>query len=179
MSKHIDEQISEFIDDEMSVDQCAFFVRRLQRDEAARSRFRRYQMIGVALRGEHLAFNAAQANCVSPAPAATPSAESGTTGSRNRVAVVTGIAASIALAAIFVANYAGLEDFGGELFGTGLDSAGSVAGFAGSQSDVMGIQYVMQHTGFTSGLSRTNMHSSVIAGPLFEIDEESADDATR
>lgn len=220
MSEHIDEQISEFIDDELSVDQCEFFVRRLQRDREARARYLRYQLIGAAVRGEHLAINAALAGQAAGAlagqaagalagqaagtPAAgeaasdsaatasvrqrlaagTNQAAAGAGGrltaiSRHRVALIGGVAASLALAAVVIATLPGLDGIGGEFFAS--DSVAGTAGggdeFAGSRADVMGMQYVIQHTGFTSGLSRTNMHSSVIAGPLFDTVEDTITDA--
>jgi negative regulator of sigma E activity len=52
MNDQFQEQTSLFVDDELTADECEFFVRRLQRDPDARGRLVRYQLIGAALRGE-------------------------------------------------------------------------------------------------------------------------------
>jgi negative regulator of sigma E activity len=52
MNDQFQEQTSLFVDDELTAEECEFFVRRLQRDPDARGRLVRYQLIGAALRGE-------------------------------------------------------------------------------------------------------------------------------
>jgi sigma-E factor negative regulatory protein RseA len=52
MTEQIGDQVSAFIDDELSEDEGAFLVRRMDRDAAARGRAFRYMTIGCALRGE-------------------------------------------------------------------------------------------------------------------------------
>ena len=52
MSEQIRDQISAFTDDELSAEECAFLVRRLERDPQTRDRVLRYSIIGRALRGE-------------------------------------------------------------------------------------------------------------------------------
>jgi negative regulator of sigma E activity len=47
-------QISAFVDDELSSDECEFLVRRLSRDPDARRQLVRYSAIGAAMRGELL-----------------------------------------------------------------------------------------------------------------------------
>src|SRR5690606_37894149 len=54
MTDQIGDQISAFIDDELSEDEGAFLVRRMDCDAAARGRAFRYMTIGCALRGELL-----------------------------------------------------------------------------------------------------------------------------
>src|SRR5690606_20410005 len=54
MTEHIQDQLSAFIDDELSDEESAFLVRRLERDGAARGQLTRYALIGAALRGELL-----------------------------------------------------------------------------------------------------------------------------
>ena len=54
MTERIEDQISAFIDDELSAEECAFFVRRLDHDPVARDRLVRYAKIGSTLRGELL-----------------------------------------------------------------------------------------------------------------------------
>jgi len=52
MSEQIQDQISAFMDDELSPQECEFFVRRLERDTETRSRLVRYLTVGAVLRGE-------------------------------------------------------------------------------------------------------------------------------
>jgi sigma-E factor negative regulatory protein RseA len=52
MNDQFQEQTSLFVDDELTAEECEFFVRRLQRDPDARGRLGRYHLIGAALRGE-------------------------------------------------------------------------------------------------------------------------------
>ena len=54
MTEQINDQISAFIDDELSADESAMLVRRFERDPEARGRALRYTMIGDALRGQLL-----------------------------------------------------------------------------------------------------------------------------
>ena len=52
MSDQIQDQISAFIDDELSAEECSFLVRRMERDAKSRDKVLRYSIIGAALRGE-------------------------------------------------------------------------------------------------------------------------------
>lgn len=54
MTDQINDQISAFIDDELSAEESALLVRRFERDPEARARASRYSLIGSALRGELL-----------------------------------------------------------------------------------------------------------------------------
>jgi negative regulator of sigma E activity len=54
MTDQINDQISAFIDDELSAEESALLVRRFERDPEARARAMRYTVIGSALRGELL-----------------------------------------------------------------------------------------------------------------------------
>ena len=54
MTEQINDQISAFIDDELSAEESALLVRRFERDSGARAQALRYTMIGAALRGEVL-----------------------------------------------------------------------------------------------------------------------------
>jgi negative regulator of sigma E activity len=54
MTDIADLQISAFVDDELSSDECEFLVRRLSRDADARRQLLRYQTVGAAMRGELL-----------------------------------------------------------------------------------------------------------------------------
>ena len=54
MTDQINDQISAFIDNELSADESALLVRRFERDAEARTRAMRYTLIGASLRGELL-----------------------------------------------------------------------------------------------------------------------------
>src|SRR5690606_28907488 len=54
MSEQIHDQVSAFLDDELSAEECAFLVRRIERDPEARDKLVRYSLIGSALREELL-----------------------------------------------------------------------------------------------------------------------------
>src|SRR5512145_1210074 len=54
MTDQINDQISAFIDNELSADESALLVRRFERDGEARARALRYTLIGASLRGELL-----------------------------------------------------------------------------------------------------------------------------
>ena len=54
MTDQINDQISAFIDNELSADESALLVRRFERDPEARARAMRYTLIGASLRGELL-----------------------------------------------------------------------------------------------------------------------------
>ena len=52
MTEQIQDQISAFADDELSVEECEFLVRRMERDPGFRQKALSYATIGAALRGE-------------------------------------------------------------------------------------------------------------------------------
>ena len=54
MSEQFQEHVSAFMDDELPAEECAFLVRRLERDPEFRDRALRYSVIGAAMRGELL-----------------------------------------------------------------------------------------------------------------------------
>src|SRR5262245_12417543 len=54
MTDKINDQISAFVDDELSEQECAFLVRRFEHDSEARGQVLRYTLIGSALRNELL-----------------------------------------------------------------------------------------------------------------------------
>jgi negative regulator of sigma E activity len=153
MSDTIHEQVSKFVDDEMSVEECDFFVRRLERDGDARSRYLRYQLIGAALRREQMASPSA-------APAATVT----------RVAprwVRVGLAASILFASVL-----GLVAGDSPLNGPRTFDQARVTGV---QTDVTGVQYLLHHMAASTGLNRTLMHSSVFSDIESDTDASTED----
>lgn len=175
MSENFNEQISRFIDDEMSAEESEFFVRRLQRDDQARQQYLRYQLIGAAARGEYLHPGASdlgrrleQALDVPEVP--NRSRQSSWT----RIAGGAGIAASVALVAVFGLRLVSLgpdaADSAAE-FAAGLeqpsyvvpDSAPESQEFVRVPAQLTGMQFLIHHARYTSGVSRTIMQSSMIA----------------
>ena len=110
MSEQIQDQISAFTDDELSAEECAFLVRRLERDPKTRDRVLRYSVIGAALRGElpnpdpDVLRRRVRAE-LDGVRTADRSRESGAAPRRYfRPAVGLGIAASVAVAALALLN---------------------------------------------------------------------------
>jgi negative regulator of sigma E activity len=52
MNEELDSQLSAMFDDELPEDQCQLLARRLSRDEALKARWRRYAVVGAAIRAE-------------------------------------------------------------------------------------------------------------------------------
>lgn len=177
MTEQFDEQISEFIDDEMSLEECEFFVRRLQRDDASRSRYMRYQMIGAAVRGEYLAGIRKRVAAEVPVAKGRMRAPGSFGATAGRYAAGLGIAASVALVAVIGLRGLGTDSSladgatGSSLTADSLEPASYVVPDSSIEAqqlvrvptEVRGIQYLFQHTAFASGLNRTIMHSSVVA----------------
>jgi len=177
MSEPINEQISQFIDDEMSPEQSEFFLRRLQRDDEARSQYMRYQLIGAAVRGEYAHPSASDLGRRLEQALEDEAAPRQTAARLTRIASGAGIAASVALVAVFglrainlapdgsvagaaVAGNAGGLDLPSYVVPTNSVDAQPIVRAAG---EVTGIQFLMHHAGYTSGVSRTIMQSSMIA----------------
>src|SRR5690606_13455205 len=111
MSEQIHDQVSAFIDDELSAEECAFLVRRFERDPDSRSKLVHYSLIGSALRGEllqpdpdmlrrriHDAVNGAS-SAVKPVVASAPPPRAVANARWASPAVGLGLAASVAVAA--------------------------------------------------------------------------------
>ena len=108
MTEQINDQISAFIDDELSPDENTLLVRRFERDAKARSQAVRYTMIGAALRGEALAHSSLLRNRIAAAlDGAPPAVERRAHGWQARYGkplLGVGIAAAVAVAAIDAAS---------------------------------------------------------------------------
>jgi sigma-E factor negative regulatory protein RseA len=52
MNEELDSQLSAMFDDELPEDQCLLLARRLSRDDALKARWRRYAVVGAAIRAE-------------------------------------------------------------------------------------------------------------------------------
>jgi sigma-E factor negative regulatory protein RseA len=177
MSDSINEQISRFIDDEMSPEHSEFFLRRLQRDEEARSQYMRYQLIGAAVRGEYLHAGASDLGRRLEQALDDESAPRWPAAKWSRLLSGAGIAASVALVAVFglrAVNVAPENSVAGPAVG-GISSQIDLPSYVVPTNtadspqivrvpgEVIGIQFLMHHAGYTSGVSRTIMQSSMIA----------------
>ncbi len=74
MNEQLDSQLSAMFDDELPQEECELLARRLSRDEALKARWRRYAVIGAAIRAERgVRLDANLAARVSTAISAEPS----------------------------------------------------------------------------------------------------------
>ena len=188
MSEQIQDQISAFTDDELTAQECAFLVRRLERDPKSRDRVLRYSIIGAAMRGE----------LPNPAPDAllgrvraeldgVDSVESApeTPPGRTRLfrpAIGFGIAAGVAVAALALLNVmnnsAGISDPVPQVAGTqtGLGPEGDpsyivpseaagplTVGNALSPPPIRLTNYLITHGQYAPGIRRTSIHTHVIS----------------
>ncbi len=178
MTQHIHDQMSAFWDDELSAEECAFLVRRLEHDPEARNTVLRYATIGSALRGEMLRPdpNVLRRRISDELDGAAPRqsrpvAAPGWWTRAFRPAVGLGIAASAALVGIFVLRAINGVDADVE----GLQAAQAQPDVAGyvvpreftEQRNVVVPQilltnYLMHHGEYASHLSRTTVHSNVV-----------------
>lgn len=193
MSEQFKEQISEFIDDEMSAEGCEFFVRRLQRDEHSRDCYLRYQLIGAAVRGEHLHYQAAElrqrlqhAVAESAPEAAARPRWSG------RWMAGAGIAASVAVASIFALKMmapgdSALDGAAGILADSGLVEPPSYVVPTSSEPvrrvvtppvQLTELQYLMHHSRYASAAARTVTNSNVVVRQESEVAQETSTDPT-
>jgi negative regulator of sigma E activity len=185
MSDRFNEQISEFIDDEMSVEESEFFVRRLQRDAEARRQYLRFQLIGAAMRGEHFHPGATELG-LRLEEAIDRDESAARSKFAARLAAGVGIAASVAVVAVFGLHFANLgsETLAADVSGATSDlsdapsyvvpsGAAEIQPLVRVGGEVTGIQYLIHHARYSSGLSRTIMQSSVVAGQEADPTEDS------
>lgn len=182
MTEQIHDQTSAFIDDELSSEECAFYVRRLERDSETRSRLARYMTVGAVLRNETLLpdpdllrrrINASLDGGVSVVAARAP---------RSRIwagfvkpAVGTGIAATVALAAVIMlrgTGELGASDPSGpaalQATRQSTDSASYVVPQEPPRQGSVALpirytNYLMHHGEYASGLNRTLVRSNVVS----------------
>jgi sigma-E factor negative regulatory protein RseA len=177
MTDQISDQISAFIDNELSADESALLVRRFERDPEARARAMRYTLIGASLRGELL----------EPHPSVLrqrlAAALSGTvlglaTKSRDRAdrwvrpLLGVGIAATVAVVSIGALRFLNepslaplatapvaandARDDASYVVPQDADESGSLAPTPRLTN------YLMRHGEFASGLTRTSVNSNVV-----------------
>jgi negative regulator of sigma E activity len=185
MTEQISDQISAFIDDELSDEESAFLVRRFERDADARSRAARYTMIGAALRDEPVGPNHSVLRrriavaLTGTAPPAQQRPAARMQWRYLRPAVGVGIAATVAVASLLglrAVNVARVGDPGNPtaasapLQARAADPAPSYV-VPRETSDTTPVlpapqvrltNYVMHHSEYASRLSRTSVRSNVV-----------------
>jgi len=191
MTEQISDQISAFIDDELSDEESAFLLRRFERDAEARNRAARYTMIGAALRNELVGpdHSILRRRIAVALTGAAPSVQQRPAARLQwryfRPAVGVGIAATVAVAAILglrgmnvgrVGAPSGAATLNAPLQTRAAEPAPSyVVPRDVSDAPVTPVlapqvrltNYVMHHSEYASRLYRTSVHSNVVgAGEL-------------
>ena len=187
MTDQINDQISAFIDNELSADESALLVRRFERDTEARARAMRYTLIGAAMRGELLEPHPSilrQRIASALSGGAVPSRAKPRVSSTERWArplLGVGIAASVAVVAI------GTLRSLNEAVVTQPGSAPTLAAAplqirdpavapsyvvppepepSGTLAPIRLTNYLMHHGEFASGLTRTSVNSNVVGAAM-------------
>jgi negative regulator of sigma E activity len=183
MNDQFQEQTSLFVDDELTAEECEFFVRRLQRDPDTRGRLVRYQLIGAVLRGE---LKTADPDVLRRRLLAGMDGIGGSQSGRARrervgyarffkPALGLAIAASVTVAALLMLRTSGM-DGAGEAPVASLETGADRPAEQGASyvvppgtdprrmasPPVRLTNYMMQHGEYASRLSRTSVHSNVV-----------------
>jgi negative regulator of sigma E activity len=186
MTEQISDQISAFIDDELSDEESAFLLRRFERDAEARNRAARYTMIGAALRDElvgpdHSVLRRRIAVALTgTAPPAQQRPAARLQWRYLRPAVGVGIAATVAVAAIMGLRAVNVAHVGVPSSTSTLSAPLQTRATEPAPSYVVPREvadapvvpviapavrltnYVMHHSEYASRLSRTSVHSNVV-----------------
>jgi sigma-E factor negative regulatory protein RseA len=183
MTDQINDQISAFIDNELTADESALLVRRFERDTEARARAMRYTLIGASLRGELLEPHPSvlrQRIASALSGNASPSISRARAPWKDRWArplIGLGIAATVAVVAIGTLRSLNEASFAPGSVPTGAsalqvsdrDQAYVVP--QGTDESRVGApirltNYLMHHGEFASGLQRTSVNSNVLGGAI-------------
>jgi negative regulator of sigma E activity len=181
MTDQINDQISAFIDNELSADESALLVRRFERDDEARARAMRYTLIGASLRGELLephpsVLRQRLAAALSGAAPSVPKARERWTYRLAQPLLGVGIAATVAAVAIGTLRWLNEVPLApASTAGTfpitetplqARDAAYVVPQETDDESRVDGsirlTNYLMHHGVYASGLTRTSVNSNVV-----------------
>jgi len=186
MTDQISDQISAFIDNELSADESALLVRRFERDGAARARAMRYTLIGASLRGELLEphpsvlrqrISSALSGTTAPA---APKARDRWTDRWARPMLGVAIAATVAVVAIGTlrslneASIAPLPVTAAGAFPLQVSDSVRAPSYVVPQGTDLSrtaapirlTNYLMHHGEFASGLTRTSVNSNVLGGAV-------------
>jgi sigma-E factor negative regulatory protein RseA len=193
MTDQINDQISAFIDNELSADESALLVRRFERDPEARARAMRYTLIGASLRGELLephpsVLRQRVAAALSGTTPSAPRARERWTGRAVRPLLGVGIAATVAVVAIGALRSVNETSVspGGVLpvAATPLQTREAVVApsyvvpqdtdQSRTVAPIRLTNYLMHHGEFASGLTRTSVNSNVVGAPIEPVAAETA-----
>jgi sigma-E factor negative regulatory protein RseA len=180
MTEQINDQISAFIDNELSADESALLVRRFERDSEARARAMRYTLIGSALRGELLEPHpsvlrqrvAAALSGIAPSSAKP---RERWTERLARPLLGFGIAATVAVVAIGALrslNEASIAaNVAAPITASELPTRDSYVVPTDTDESRVGApirltNYLMHHGEYASGLTRTSVNSNVVGAAL-------------
>lgn len=190
MTDQINDQISAFIDNELSADESALLVRRFERDGDARARAMRYTLIGASLRGELLEPHPsvlrqriASALSGTTAPAVPKARDRWTdrwTDGWAKPMLGVGIAATVAVVAIGTLrslNEASIAPIPATAVGAfPLQVSDSIRApsyvvprgtdLSRTDAPIRLTNYLMHHGEFASGLTRTSVNSNVLGGAI-------------
>ena len=184
MTDQINDQISAFIDNELSAEESSLLVRRFERDNEARARAMRYTLIGASLRGELLEphpsvlrqrISAALSGDIRPS---VPKARERWTDRWARPLLGVGIAATVAVVAIGTlrslneASVAPIPATAIGAFPLQVSDAVRAPSYVVPQGTDLSragapirlTNYLIHHGEFASGLSRTSVNSNVLGG---------------
>jgi sigma-E factor negative regulatory protein RseA len=192
MTEQINDQISAFIDDELSAEESGLLVRRFERDPNARAQALRYTMIGAALRGEVLEPHSSvlRRRIAAALDGAVPAAERRAPRWSARYArplLGFGIAAAVAVAAIGtlrLVNEAGVAPSGaagGAILARDQVVAPSYvvpqdATPAGPvTSPIRLTNYLIHHSEYASGLGRASVSSNVVGASVEPMPKQAED----
>jgi sigma-E factor negative regulatory protein RseA len=192
MTEQINDQISAFIDDELSAEESALLVRRFERDQNARTQAMRYTMIGAALRGEALEPHSSvlRRRIAAALDGGVPAAARRAPHWSARYArplLGFGIAAAVAVAAIGtlrLVNEAGVAP-NGAAGGTVLARDQVVApSYVVPQdatpagpvtSPIRLTNYLIHHSEYASGLGRASVSSNVVGASVEPMPQQAED----
>jgi sigma-E factor negative regulatory protein RseA len=184
MTEQINDQISAFIDNELSADESALLVRRFERDTDARARAMRYTLIGASLRGELLephpsVLRQRVAAALSGAAPSAPKARERWSDRWARPLLGVGIAATVAVVAV-----GGLRSLNEASLAPGVVIPISSTSLQTRDvvvptyvvppnidesrvaAPIRLTNYLMHHGEFASGLTRTSVNSNVVGAEL-------------
>jgi len=182
MSEQIHEQISAFLDDELSAEESAFLVRRLSSDALARRQTIRYATIGSILREESILCNSSllrgRIHAVLDGVAVTPPAARPV--SRRSARWTRMLTAASVAAGVAVVSLLGLRALNSDLAESPRVQAATAAAGAWTEPDSYVVpgdnqrssgiaappirltNYLIQHGNYASTLNRTSVNSNII-----------------
>jgi negative regulator of sigma E activity len=196
MTDKINDQISAFIDDELSEQECAFLVRRFEHDTEARGQAVRYTMIGSALRNEllkpHPAVLQRRISSALDGGAAAPPVSAAVVAVTPRsarwsarvVRPLAGLAIAAGVASIAILGLRAINETplaaGPAVVATEAAAVVEPPSYVVPHDVAEGppvtptirlTNYLVHHGEYASGLSRTSVHSNVVTAPEIPFDE--------